>query len=119
MPDPTEITGTLLTHGCGKQDRAHRGHASAGECFPERHQRREAARIVGDARSFETWPAARHGDVQLGTKDGIEVGAQDHTITAGCLLTMPCPDVADVIDLHVREADLVKELGHALAACCL
>ena len=125
MPHPTEIAGTLLTHGRGKQDRARRGHASAGECFPERHQRREAARIVGDARSFETWPAPRHGDVQLGPKDGVEVGRKDHArvVEGRSLLRpsvdVPSPHVSHFIHVHVLQSDFAEHFRHARAACCL
>src|SRR4029077_12900706 len=112
MPHSTEIAGTLLTHGRGEQDRSPHSHLRADECLADRDECSEATRIVRDARSFETWPAPCHGDVQLGPKHGVEMGAQDHTITARRLLTVPCPDVADIIELHVREADLVKEIGH-------
>src|SRR6266567_6032269 len=119
---PTQVTGTLLADGRGEQNRTLGVYARVRERLANRHQRRQPARVVRDPGPFQPWPVPRHRDVQLGPKHGVEVGAQDNTGTGPpapaapaapaapvcLLLTVPCADVADLIDLHVREADLPK-----------
>jgi len=64
---------TFLAHGRGKQDRPPGLHARPDERLADRDESREAACIVGDARTLESWAPARHGNIQFRTEHGVQM----------------------------------------------
>ena len=65
MPDPTKIAATLLAYGGGKQDRSPRFNPRVDERLADRDESSQAACVVGDAGTLESWAAARHGNIQF------------------------------------------------------
>src|SRR5882762_4959364 len=73
MPHAAEVTRPFLAHGRGKQDRPPGLHARPDERLADRDESREAACIVGDARTLESWAPARHGNIQFRTEHGVQM----------------------------------------------
>ena len=74
ISNPPQITGTLFAHRRGEQHWPPRLHARPHERLANRHERRQAAGVVGDPRALEPGPAPRDRHIELGTEDGVQMG---------------------------------------------
>src|SRR6266480_6159162 len=116
---PTQVTGTLLADGRGKQNRPLGVHTRACERLANRDERGEAARIVGDAGSLEPQSAARDRDIEFRTEDRIEVGAEHNAVVSRFPFPAPATYVADSVNRDVVQASVTEHLRHTPAACGL
>ncbi len=71
MSHTTQIAGSLLADGRGKQDRPPGRDPRAYECLGDGDERCEAAGIVGDAGPFQPHATARHRHVEIGAEHGV------------------------------------------------
>lgn len=116
MADPTEITGSLLTHGRRKKDRSARFDARPDQRLADRDERSQTARVVGDARTLESRAAARHGNIELGSKDRIEMRAEHNAIVSRFPFPAPAAHVADSVNRDLVQPGLTEHMRHPRAA---
>src|SRR5260221_4322428 len=107
----------FLSHRRRETYRPPRRNARAHERFRHGHQRRETARVVGDARSREARAAALDGDVELLPEHRVEVGAQHHRVVTA--RAHPASDIAHFFDRDVAQAGVPEQRRQVRAARAL
>lgn len=109
MTNPAQIPGSFLTD-CGREQ--HRSlclDARLHDGLTEGDEGREAARVVGDAGSFEARTLARDGDVELRPEHGVEMGTHHQTRVSRVPFPEPRLDVPDFIDRDTVQAGIREE----------
>src|SRR5256712_11481535 len=122
--DAAEAPRALFAHRGGEQHRARGRDLGLRQRFRDRDKRHEASGVVGDPRALEPSSARRaaNGDVDVGTEDSVQVGAQDdrsRSLLAAPCRSVPAVHVPHLIDQHVPQPDLAEQLGDARTAARL
>ena len=105
-----QVTRPLLADGGGEDDGPLGGEPSAVDHFRQREHRREATRVVHDARPGEERALPRHGDRGALGKHGVEVRADEHRRQVH-RTAAHANDVAYVIRADVIEPQLGEAAG--------
>src|SRR6266705_5629126 len=116
MADPTEIAATLLAHGGGEQDRSPRFNPRLDERLTNRDERSQTARVVGDAGTLESRAVARHGNIELGSENRIEMRADHNAIVSRFPFPAPATHVADSVDRDLVQSGITEHFRHPRAA---
>jgi hypothetical protein len=104
----TQIAETLFAHRADESDAARRADPGVAQGADDPEHHRQPAAVVGDARTGETWPAARHAHVGALRKDRVEMRAEHHVRPRPSPRPLP-EHVADGVDAHVAQAQLFEE----------
>src|SRR4051812_46246652 len=80
MAHATQVPGAFLAHRGREQHRTPYRQSRPNQRIPYGDQCGEPAGVVGDSRSLKPRSLSRYGNVELGTKDGVQMRAENHTI---------------------------------------
>src|SRR5713101_4403026 len=92
-----QIARAFLAHRRGEQDRSPRFNPRPDERLADRDECSQTARVVGDAGTLESRAVARHGNIELGSENRIEMRAEHNPIVSRFPFAAPATHVADSV----------------------
>src|SRR5437773_11950965 len=102
----SQIPRSLFTDGGGEQHRPSRAHARDDHRLRDGDERRQAARVVADARALEPLATSLDGDIYLRSEHRVQVGREDDgRVGLSAVTARPAVHVADLVDRDVVQAD--------------